>query len=67
MHAAAQHLKTTQPTLTRSVRELEGDVGAPLFRRNPSEVLVTELGQRFVERAKAILSELGDARDEISQ
>jgi DNA-binding transcriptional LysR family regulator len=67
LHAAARQLKTTQPALTRSLRELERDLGAPLFRRHAKGVPVTELGQRFVQRAKAILSEVGHARDEISQ
>jgi DNA-binding transcriptional LysR family regulator len=67
LHAAARSLKTSQPALTRSVQELERDLGAPLFRRGPRGAVLTELGQRFVQRAKAILSELGHARDEISQ
>jgi LysR family transcriptional regulator of abg operon len=67
LRAAARHLKTSQPALTRSVRELERDLGAQLFQRSVTGVIVTELGQRFVQRAKAILSELGHARDEINQ
>jgi DNA-binding transcriptional LysR family regulator len=67
VHAAARQLKVTQPALTRSIRELERELGAPLFERHSKGVSLTDMGVRFIERAKAVLSELGHARDEIRQ
>jgi DNA-binding transcriptional LysR family regulator len=67
LHAAARHLKITQPALTRSIRELETALGIPLFERHARGVVVTELGTRFLARARAILSEVERARDEMQQ
>lgn len=67
VRAAARQLKITQPALTRSIHELERDLGAPLFERRAKGVIATEIGERFIRRAQAILSELGHARDEIRQ
>ena len=67
VHAAARQLKVTQPALTRSIHELERELGVPLFERRARGVVTTDLGQRFIERARAALSELGHAREEIAQ
>lgn len=67
LHAAARHLKIAQPALTRSIRELERELGAPLFERSARGVVATEIGERFIRRARAVLSELNLARDEVAQ
>jgi LysR family transcriptional regulator, regulator of abg operon len=67
LHAAARHLKVAQPALTRSIRELERELGAALFERRSKGVITTAVGEMFIFRAKAILQEIAHAREEIAQ
>jgi DNA-binding transcriptional LysR family regulator len=53
--------------LTRSIQELERELGVPLFERHPTGVAVTEMGALFVRRANAVRTELRRARDELDQ
>jgi DNA-binding transcriptional LysR family regulator len=67
LRAAARHLGLAQPALTRSVRELERELGAPLFERRARGMLLTTMGEAFVRRAQAVLSEVRRASDEVEQ
>ena len=67
IRAAARHLGVGQPTLTRSLAELENELGAPLFERRARGVVATELGEGFVRRAASILEEVRRAREEVDQ
>jgi len=67
LRAAARHLGVAQPTLTRSIRELEKELGTALFERQATGMTVTAIGRSFIERAAAVQSELRRARDEVAQ
>jgi DNA-binding transcriptional LysR family regulator len=67
LRAAARHLALAQPALTRSVHTLERDLGVPLFERRARGMILTPMGEAFVRRAKAILSEVRRTRDEVDQ
>ena len=67
LRAAARHLQLAQPALTRSVHELERELGAPLFERRARGMILTPMGQAFVRRANAVLTEVRRARDEVEQ
>ncbi|MDQ6620247.1 MAG: LysR substrate-binding domain-containing protein [Pseudomonadota bacterium] len=67
LRAAARHLGVAQPALTRSIQELERELGVPLFERRPTGVALTDMGGLFVRRASAVRSELQRAREEIDQ
>ena len=67
LRAAARHLQLAQPALTRSVQELERELGAPLFERRARGMILTPIGQAFVRRASAVLTEVRRARDEAEQ
>ena len=67
LRAAARHLGNTQPTITRSLSDLERELGAPLFERNSRGMVVNALGKAFVKRATTILNDLRRARDEFDQ
>jgi DNA-binding transcriptional LysR family regulator len=67
LRAAARHLGIAQPTLTRSIRELERELGAALFERRARGMTVTPIGERFIQRAASAQSELARARDEVAQ
>ncbi|HXE28787.1 MAG TPA: LysR family transcriptional regulator, partial [Stellaceae bacterium] len=59
---AARRLKTSQPTLTRSVKLLERSVGGALFDRTPHGMRPTALGRALERRARIILGELGSTQ-----
>ena len=67
LRAAARHLMLAQPALTRSVHELERELGVPLFERRARGMMLTPMGEAFVRRANAVLSEVRRARDEVEQ
>jgi DNA-binding transcriptional LysR family regulator len=67
LRAAARHLSLAQPALTRSVHELERELGVPLFERRARGMILTPMGEAFIRRANAVLSEVRRARDEVEQ
>lgn len=67
LRAAARHLGAAQPALSRSIHELERELGVPLFERRARGMLLTAMGEVFVRRAGAVLGEVRRARDEIEQ
>lgn len=67
IRSAAKHLGVAQPALSRSIRELEKDIGVPLFERRAKGSFLTPMGELFARRANAAFSELRRAREEIQQ
>lgn len=67
LRAASRQLGITQPTITRSIRDTENELGVSLFTRRANGVTPTELGNIFVRRAMAIQSELRRAYEELEQ
>ena len=54
---AAVACHVSQPTLSTQLRKLEKDLGVELVERNPRRVMLTEIGERVVERARLMLRE----------
>lgn len=67
LRAAARHLGVAQPAITRSIREIERELGVALFERRPRGVVLTPMGELFLARATTVLGELRRAREEIDQ
>lgn len=67
LRAAARQLGVAQPAITRSVQELEKELGVALFERSAKGVRLTPMGSAFQRRANAVRSELQKAKDEIDQ
>lgn len=67
IRAAARVLNLAQPALTRSLADLERELGAPLFERHARGVAATSVGTAFVGRATAILQDLRRAQEEVAQ
>lgn len=67
VRAAARHLGLAQPALTRSVHDLEHELGAPLFERRARGVVLTPVGEVLVRRAHAILADVERTRQEVAQ
>lgn len=57
---AAETLSLTQPALTRSVAEVENELGTKLFHRLPRGVALTEQGERFVQGARRVIGDVDD-------
>lgn len=67
LHAAARSRGQTQPALSRSLRRLEADLGAPLFERHAGGMRPTIFGQRFAVHARRVAAEAQQARDAVRQ
>lgn len=61
---AAQRLGTTKSVVSRRLSDLESRLGARLVNRVPRGLTLTEAGIRFVDRARQIVADLGEAEDE---
>ncbi len=46
----------SQPALSKAIRELEKQIGLPLFERNPRGVILTEAGALLHEHARALFA-----------
>jgi LysR family hca operon transcriptional activator len=55
--AAEGTLNTTQPSLSRQIRDLEDEVGTPLFLRGAKGVALTPAGRVFLDHARVMLSQ----------
>ncbi len=55
--AAEERLHTTQPSLSRQIRDLEEEVGTPLFVRGAKGVELTPAGRVFLDHARVMLSQ----------
>ena len=53
---AAQRLHVSQPALSRQIRDLEDELGFPLFERSAKSVRLTPAGHAFLPEARAVLS-----------
>jgi LysR family transcriptional regulator, regulator of abg operon len=67
LRAAARHLGSAQPAITRSIQELERELGVTLFERSASGVRLTPMGRTFLRRARTVRGELKKAKEELDQ
>lgn len=61
---AAQRLHISQPTLSKQLKELEGELGKKLFVRGNYNVRLTDEGMLLRKRAEDILDMVGKTEDE---
>jgi len=66
MSQTAEALNTTQPGLSKWLRELEEDIGMPLFERHARGLRPTAQGQALIDHARRIEAHLDTARDEMA-
>ena len=64
---AAQSCFRTQPAVSAQVRQLEQDLGAPLFERLGTKIALTPAGRIFADYAEQILELRRRAQDSISE
>jgi LysR family transcriptional regulator, hca operon transcriptional activator len=61
--AAEKRLHTSQPSLSRQIRDLEYEVGAPLLTRSVHGVELTPAGKAFLDHARLALTQVEAARE----
>lgn len=59
--AAERRLHTSQPSLSRQIRDLEDEVGAALFSRSARGVELTAAGKAFLDHARLALTQVDAA------
>ena len=67
LRSASRRLGLSQPALTKTVRELELELGASLLMRSSKGVVPTAQGKVLFEHALKVSRELGSAVDQIHQ
>ena len=58
LNKAAEALMVAQPNISRSIKELEADVGITIFQRSAKGMVLTPDGEEFMESAKDILNRI---------
>lgn len=66
IRGAARVLGLAQPALSRSLRELEKELGLPLLERQATGVLLTPAGERFLVRSRTALGEVQRGMEEMA-
>ncbi|MFS8084719.1 MAG: LysR family transcriptional regulator [Acidobacteriota bacterium] len=64
--AGAVRVHVTQAAISMQIRQLETETGAQLFVRAPRRVILTEAGEKLLERAYVILREHDAALEELA-
>jgi LysR family cyn operon transcriptional activator len=64
---AAERVHVTQSTLSHQIRQLEEEVGQPLFDRSGRRVLMTEAGDAFLAYAQRALKEIDQGLGELKR
>ncbi|MQQ99696.1 LysR family transcriptional regulator [Glaciimonas soli] len=67
LRAAADSLALSHPAVTKTIRELENQIGVPLLVRSSRGIELTQYGQALLPRARQILEDMRRANDEIQQ
>jgi LysR family transcriptional regulator, hca operon transcriptional activator len=61
--AAEKRLHTSQPSLSRQIRDLEYEVGVQLLMRSARGVELTDAGRAFLDHARLALAQVDAARE----
>lgn len=65
--AGAKRLNVTQAAVSMQIRQLEDEIGLPLFNRTPRRVILTQAGESLIKRARKILREHDTALAELAE
>ena len=60
INKAAEELFVAQPNLSRSIKELEADLGITIFDRSSKGMVLTTQGENFVYYAEKVLKQVDD-------
>lgn len=65
--AVAREFGTTQPTVSKQIAVLERELSTALFLRTTAGLRLTDAGDRFYQRARALLEEIAALRSTIAR
>ena len=60
MGKASETLLIATPNLSRSIKELEADLGIQIFERTKNGMILTPQGEEFLNYGKEILKQIDD-------
>lgn len=60
---AARDMNLSQPSVSRIIGELEARLGVKLLLRTTRKLTLTAAGEKFLDRARAVLADLDEAED----
>jgi DNA-binding transcriptional LysR family regulator len=63
---ASGALHLSQPAISRRIRLLETELGAPMFERLPGGPLLTEAGHAFLPHAESLLASMHDGAEAVA-
>ena len=64
---AARYLNLTQSALSRTVRQIEDEIGAPLFNHQGNRITLNKSGMRFLEMAEDVIARYDNCIKEIKE
>src|SRR5437879_5032910 len=64
---AARGLRVAQPSVSRAIRVLEEELGAPLFHRMTGNVALTPAGETLLPWARRVLADIDGATGEVRE
>lgn len=64
---AAEACFVTQPTLSMMIQKLEDELGVKVFDRSKSPVAPTAIGEKIIEQARIVISQVGQITQIIDQ
>jgi LysR family transcriptional regulator, regulator of abg operon len=67
VRAAARALEVSPPAVTKSIRQLEDELGARLLERTQHGVVPTPAGRAFISHARVVRAELRKAEEEVAR
>jgi DNA-binding transcriptional LysR family regulator len=62
---ASQNLFVTQSTISRSIANLEKELGIKLFRRSRNGTVITDEGESIIKKANEILVKIQEIKDDV--
>ncbi|MCK5924175.1 MAG: LysR family transcriptional regulator, partial [Methylococcales bacterium] len=65
--SAAARLNISQPAVSRQIKDLEDELGTPLFLRTSTGLALTESGELALEQAKLLLAQAGNLIKSVSK
>ena len=63
LNKAAETLLIAAPNVSRSIKELEADIGISIFERTAKGMELTPEGEEFINYAKGILSQIDEVEN----
>src|SRR3954471_7490667 len=64
---AAERMRVAQPSLSKQIKALEAELGAPLFSRARGNVTLTPAGEALLPLARRMLADAETARSEVGE